>query len=159
MTVRVAVTGIGVVAPNGLGLDDYWKAVLAIRSGVQTIDRFDASPYPVRVAGEVSDFSPTQHVPGRLIPQTDRVTRFALAAAEWALQDAGVTVRDLGDFDVGVITANGCGGFEFGQRELQKLWREGPHHVSAYQSFAWFYAVNTGQISLRHGAREPGRSW
>jgi len=56
---------------------------------------------------------------------------------------------------MGVVTANASGGFEFGQRELQKLWSKGSRFVSAYQSFAWFYAVNTGQISIRHGMRGP----
>src|SRR5437879_8553496 len=54
---------------------------------------------------------------------------------------------------MGVVTASSAGGFEFGQWELQKLWGQGSEFVSAYQSFAWFYAVNTGQISIRHGMR------
>ena len=57
---------------------------------------------------------------------------------------------------MGVVTASASGGFEFGQNELQNLWSRGGEHVSAYQSFAWFYAVNTGQISIRHGMRGPG---
>jgi act minimal PKS chain-length factor (CLF/KS beta) len=156
MTAHIVVTGLGVVAPNGLGVDDHWKATLATRSGITAMSRFDATPYPVRVAGEVAGFTPAEHVPGRLIPQTDRTTQFALAAAQWAIEDAGVDLDGLGRYDAGVITASGCGGFEFGQRELQKLWSEGPGRVSAYQSFAWFYAVNTGQLSIRHGARGAG---
>ncbi|WP_369395545.1 ketosynthase chain-length factor (plasmid) [Streptomyces sp. CG1] len=152
-TARIVVTGVGVVAPNGLSAEDHWRATLARRSGLRTLGRFDPSRYPARVGGELTDFSPAGRVPGRLVPQTDRVTQFALIAADEALRDAKVTVGDLGTFDTGVITAAGCGGFEFGQRELQKLWSEGPHRVSAYQSFAWFYAVNTGQLSIRHGAR------
>ncbi|MGW2649799.1 ketosynthase chain-length factor [Streptomyces sp. NPDC001393] len=156
MTARIVVTGIGVVAPTGLGADEHWKATVAARTGLGVISRFDAGPYPVRVAGEVTGFTPAEHVPGRLIPQTDRTTQFALAAAQWAIDDAGVDLAELGTYDAGVITAAGCGGFEFGQRELQKLWSEGPGRVSAYQSFAWFYAVNTGQLSIRHGARGAG---
>src|SRR5206468_7511227 len=57
--------------------------------------------------------------------------------------------------EMGVVTASSAGGFEFGQRELQNLWSKGSRYVSAYQSFAWFYAVNTGQISIRHGMRGP----
>jgi act minimal PKS chain-length factor (CLF/KS beta) len=59
------------------------------------------------------------------------------------------------EFGMGVVTASSCGGFEFGQGELQNLWSKGGQYVSAYQSFAWFYAVNTGQISIRHGMRGP----
>jgi act minimal PKS chain-length factor (CLF/KS beta) len=83
------------------------------------------------------------------------MTRMALVAADWALADAGVDPADLPEFGMGVVTASSSGGFEFAQNELQKLWSKGPEYVSAYQSFAWFYAVNTGQISIRNGMRGP----
>ncbi|MGP4046389.1 ketosynthase chain-length factor [Streptomyces sp. 2A115] len=150
---RTVVTGLGAVTPNGLGADAYWSAILEGRSAIAPFSRWEPERYPVRVGGEIRDFAVREHVPGRLRPQTDRVTQYAIAASDWALADAGVTVSDFDEFDVGVITANGCGGFEFGQKELQKLWGTGPHLVSAYQSFAWFYAVNTGQISIHHGIK------
>ncbi len=83
------------------------------------------------------------------------MTRLALVAADWALADAGVDPGGWPEYSMGVITAASSGGFEFGQRELQNLWLKGGSHVSAYQSFAWFYAVNTGQISIRNGLRGP----
>src|SRR5262249_54721998 len=79
--------------------------------------------------------------------------QLALVAADWALADAGVRPQEWPEFDIGVVTASSSGGFEFGQRELQNLWSKGGQYVSAYQSFAWFYAVNTGQISIRNGLR------
>jgi act minimal PKS chain-length factor (CLF/KS beta) len=79
----------------------------------------------------------------------------ALVAADWAFQDAGVDPAALPEYAAGVTTASSSGGFEFGHRELEKLWSLGSQHVSAYQSFAWFYAVNSGQISIRHGLRGP----
>lgn len=156
MNAAVVVSGAGVVAPNGTGGPAYWAATLAGASGIRRFARFDPSSYPVRFGGENLDFEPREHVPGRLLPQTDRTTQFAVAAAGWALEDAAVDLTTYDDLEVGVLTANACGGFEFGQRELQKLWSEGPHRVSAYQSFAWFYAVNTGQVSIRHSARGHG---
>ncbi|MGW5674994.1 ketosynthase chain-length factor [Streptomyces sp. NPDC003860] len=150
----VAVTGIGAIAPNGQGTEEYWKATLAGRSGIGPLRRFDASGYPAKLAGEI-DLDPAEHLPSRLVPQTDHMTRLSLIAAQWALDDAGVQPQDLPDFGAGVITASSAGGFEFGQRELENLWREGPKYVSAYQSYAWFYAVNSGQISIRHGMRGP----
>lgn len=83
------------------------------------------------------------------------MTQLGLAAAEWALEDAGVKPGELPAFDMGVVTASSSGGFEFGQNELQKLWGQGSEYVSAYQSFAWFYAVNSGQISIRNGMKGP----
>jgi len=62
---------------------------------------------------------------------------------------------DVPEYDMAVVTAATAGGYEFGQREMQKLWQQGPDFVSAYQSFAWFYAVNTGQISIRNGMKGP----
>jgi act minimal PKS chain-length factor (CLF/KS beta) len=155
MTSTVVVTGIGVAAPNGLGAADYWAATLRGESGIRRITGFDPSPYPLRVAGEVPGFVPGQQLPGRLVPQTDRMTQLALVAADWALADAGVAPGDLDPFDTGVVTASSSGGFEFGQRELQNLWHAGPKHVSAYMSFAWFYAVNSGQLSIRNDMRGP----
>jgi act minimal PKS chain-length factor (CLF/KS beta) len=149
------ITGIGIAAPNGLGTEQCWSRTVGARSGIGPISRFDASSYPVKLAGQIPDFVVEQHVPSRLIPQTDRMTQLALATADWALADAGVDPRRFDDFDMGVVTASSAGGFEFGQHELGHLWAQGPEYVSAYQSFAWFYAVNTGQISIRHGMRGP----
>ncbi|WP_369821727.1 ketosynthase chain-length factor [Pseudonocardia sp. EC080610-09] len=155
MTTTTVVTGVGVTAPNGLGTEDYWRATLEGRSGIGPVTRFDASRYPTRLAGEVLGFDARDHLPGRLLPQTDRVTQLSLTAADWALADAGVVRGEVDQLRSGVITASTCGGFEFGQNELQALWSRGSEYVSAYQSFAWFYAVNTGQISIRNGMRGP----
>jgi act minimal PKS chain-length factor (CLF/KS beta) len=153
--VTAVVTGLGVVAPNGQGIEDYWSATLRGESGIGRITRFDPAQYPAQLAGEVDDFRATDHIPGKLMPQTDHMTRLALAATGWALADAGAEPEDMDEFGMSVVTANAYGGFEFGHRELEKLWSRGGRHVSAYQSFAWFYAVNTGQISIRHGMRGP----
>ncbi|MEU0743257.1 ketosynthase chain-length factor [Streptomyces sp. NPDC006134] len=155
MSTSVVVTGLGVAAPNGLGTTPYWAATLDGRSAIGRLTRFDPSRYPARLAGEITGFVAEEHLPSRLIPQTDRMTRIALAAADWALEDAGVRPGELGEFDMGVVTASASGGFEFGQGELRKLWSQGGQYVSAYQSFAWFYAVNSGQISIRHGMKGP----
>ncbi|MET9887873.1 ketosynthase chain-length factor [Streptomyces sp. NPDC006430] len=154
-TATAVFTGVGVTAPNGLGARAWWDAVLRGESGIRPLTRFDASGYPVRLAGEVPGFVDEDHVPSRLLPQTDRVTRLSLAAAKEALDDADADPAQLPEFAAGVVTASSAGGFEFGQRELEALWSKGGQYVSAYQSFAWFYAVNSGQISIRHGLRGP----
>lgn len=151
----VVVTGLGVASPNGLGARDHWEATRGGKSGIGRLTRFDPSGYPAKLAGEIPGFAAEEHLPSRLIPQTDRMTRIALAAADWALADAGVSPDELAGFDMGVVTASASGGFEFGQNELRKLWGQGSQYVSAYQSFAWFYAVNSGQISIRNGMKGP----
>ncbi|MEU7375385.1 ketosynthase chain-length factor [Streptomyces albidoflavus] len=154
MSASVVVTGLGVAAPNGIG-EDFWTATLAGKSGIGRLTRFDASRYPARLAGEIDDLTAEEHLPSRLIPQTDRVTRLSLVAADRALADARVRPAELPEFSMGVSTASSAGGFAFSQNELRNLWSKGSQYVSAYQSFAWFYAVNTGQISIRHGMKGP----
>ncbi|WP_171166008.1 ketosynthase chain-length factor [Streptomyces sp. I05A-00742] len=155
MSATAVVTGIGVAAPNGLGTEAYWEQTRRGGSGIREIRKFDTSRYPVKLAGEVPDFHAEDHLPGRLLPQTDHMTRLALVAADWALADARIDPGEWDPFTMGVVTASSSGGFEFGERELRNLWAKGGRHVSAYQSFAWFYAVNTGQISIRNGMRGP----
>ncbi|MGY4911141.1 ketosynthase chain-length factor [Micromonospora aurantiaca (nom. illeg.)] len=151
----VVVTGVGVLSPHGLGRDAHWRSALAGDNGIDEITRFEADGYPGRLAGEVPGFDPAAHVPGRLLPQTDVMTRYSLAAARWALDDADLDTTALSPLDLGVVTAGSAGGFEFGQRELEKLWGRGRRFVSTYMSFAWFYAVNTGQLAIRHDMRGP----
>jgi act minimal PKS chain-length factor (CLF/KS beta) len=155
VTEAPVVTGIGIAAPNGLGTARYWAATRAGVSGIRPVGHFDASGYTSRLSGEVPDFNPAEHLPGRLLAQTDHMTRLALVAAGEALQDAAVPPDEHGH-DRGVVTASSAGGFEFGQRELQKFFGQGIEFMTAYQSFAWFYAVNTGQISIRYNLRGPG---
>ncbi|MDT3397083.1 ketosynthase chain-length factor [Streptomyces sp. B1866] len=155
MTARAVVTGLGIAAPNGLGAADYWGNTRSGKSGIGRITRFDPAGYPAKLAGEIPGFTAEDHLPSRLLPQTDRMTRLALAATDWALADANVRPDELPAFDMGVVTASSSGGFEFGQGELEALWSKGSRYVSAYQSFAWFYAVNSGQISIRNGMKGP----
>jgi minimal PKS chain-length factor (CLF/KS beta) len=152
---RALVTGIGVVAPTGVGSRQHWDSVLAGKSGLGRITRFDPSGYPVQVAGEVPGYDAARQVPGRLVPQTDRFTHFALTAGEAALADAGVDPAAVPEFEMAVVTASSSGGTEFGQHEMERLYQSGPSWVGAYQSIAWFYAASAGQLSIRHGMRGP----
>ncbi|MGQ0774941.1 MAG: ketosynthase chain-length factor [Pseudonocardiales bacterium] len=155
MTNSVVVTGLGVLAPNGLGAEHYWEATLEGRGGISRLTRFDVTKYQAQLAGQILDFDAAEYLPSRLLPQTDVSTRLALVAAQWALDDAKVDPEALTDYDMGVVTSNASGGFDFTHREFKKLWSQGSRSVSVYESFAWFYAVNTGQISIRHGMRGP----
>ncbi|MFF4169635.1 ketosynthase chain-length factor [Streptomyces sp. NPDC001744] len=153
---RAVVTGIGVIAPNGLSADTYWKSV---QEGVGVLDRITregCGHLPLKVAGEVRSFDASTLIEDRFLVQTDRFSHYAMAAASLALDDAGLG-RDAPEdpFSIGVVTAAGSGGGEFGQRELQKLWGQGSRFVGPYQSIAWFYAASTGQISIRGGFKGP----
>ncbi|WP_369394160.1 ketosynthase chain-length factor [Streptomyces sp. CG1] len=151
---EAVITGVGVAAPNGVGTEEFWKATLAGRSGIGPIRLFDADPYPVKLAGEV-ELDAAAYIPGKFRVQTDHMTHLAMSATVMALEDAGVDPAELPEFDMGVTVANSSGGIMFGQRELQRLWSQGPTYVSAYMSVAWFYAATAGQLSIRHGMKGP----
>jgi minimal PKS chain-length factor (CLF/KS beta) len=155
MVASAVVTGLGVTAPTGLGTEEYWSATLNGKSAIGRLTRFDPQGYPGCLAAEILDFEPRDHLSGRLIPATDRTTQLALVATAWALSDAAIKPEDVPEYRMGVVTAADAGGFDFGHRELERMWSQGPEYVSAYQSIAWFYAVHTGQISIRHGMRGP----
>ncbi|MET9699779.1 beta-ketoacyl synthase N-terminal-like domain-containing protein [Streptomyces sp. NPDC006529] len=153
----VVITGVGVVAPNGTGADAFWKATQAGDAVIGRITRQGCEHLPLRVVGEVRGFDPGTLVEDRFLVQTDRFSHHALAAADLALEHARLGRADYEDdpYSVGVVTAAGSGGGEFGQRELQRLWGQGPRYVGPYQSIAWFYAASTGQVSIRRGFKGP----
>jgi act minimal PKS chain-length factor (CLF/KS beta) len=152
---RAVITGLGVVAPNGIGTETWWEATQAGKSGIGPISHFDASTYPTQLAGEVDGFDATDYLEQRLIVQTDRWTHMALAATQMALEDADFDPEGKDPYRMSVITASASGGNEFGQREIENLWGKGPIYVGAYQSIAWFYAATTGQISIKYGMKGP----
>jgi minimal PKS chain-length factor (CLF/KS beta) len=152
---RSVITGVGVVAPNGIGNDQWWKATTAGTSGIGKITRFDPSKYAAQLAGVVEDFDPDDWIERRLQVQTDRWTHMALAATQMAFEDAKFDPAEFDEWSTSAITASSSGGNEFGQKEIQALWGKGPKFVGAYQSIAWFYAATTGQISIKHGLKGP----
>jgi minimal PKS chain-length factor (CLF/KS beta) len=150
---RAVVTGLGVVAPTGVGTEAWWAATLRGENGIRPIERFDASRYRIRYAGQVDDFDPDAFVDKRLRIQTDRWTWMGLAATQMALTDAAFDPAARDADAVSVINASSSGGNEFAQDEIERLWSRGPRAVGAYMSIAWFYAATTGQISIRHGCK------
>lgn len=152
---RAVVTGIGIVAPGGIGTEDWWKSALAGKSAIRRITLFDPERYPVQLAGEVDGFDAENFIEKRLIVQTDRWTHMALAATAEAIEEAKLEADEHNEWTISAITASSSGGNEFGQKEIENLWGRGPGFVGAYQSIAWFYAATTGQISIRHGYKGP----
>ena len=148
-----AITGIGVIAPNGPDTASWWEATKKGTSGLATIERFDPSKYATQIAGEVDGFDPEKYLEKRLMVQTDRWTWMALAATQLAFDDAKFDPAEQDPWTMSAVTASSSGGNEFGQREIQALWDKGPGFVGAYQSIAWFYAATTGQISIKHGMK------
>lgn len=152
---RPVITGLGVIAPSGIGVQEHWRSTLAGELRVGPITGFDASRYATTLAGEVTGFDPTDHLDDRLIVQSDRWTWLGLAASTFAMADAGYDPAAHDPYATSVIFGSGSGGNDFGQREISRLWSKGRRAVSAYQSIAWFYAATTGQTSIAHGLKGP----
>ncbi|WP_432564343.1 beta-ketoacyl synthase N-terminal-like domain-containing protein [Kineococcus sp. SYSU DK003] len=152
---RAVVTGLGVVAPTGVGAAEHWHSVRAGHLRVGPLEDYDSSGYGVHLAGRVRGFTPEDHVEPRLLVQTDRWTWMSLAATAMALADAAWDPAEHDPYDTSVALAASSGGNEFGQREMTGLYGRGPQAVTAYQSIAWFYAASTGQASIRHGTKGP----
>ncbi|MFV2102423.1 beta-ketoacyl synthase N-terminal-like domain-containing protein [Micromonospora sp. LOL_024] len=149
------VTGIGVVAPSGVGAPAHWRTVLSGQRRTGPITLFDATGYPTGLGGEVADFDPGRYADSRALVQTDRWTHLGFAATTLALADAGLPQRSPDPYGWALTLASSSGGNLFGQRELQRLWSSPTRTVGAYQSIAWFYAASVGQLSIRHQAKGP----
>jgi minimal PKS chain-length factor (CLF/KS beta) len=155
VSARAVITGLGVVAPSGIGAPAHWRTVLAGQSRIRPIGQFDAGGYATTLAGEVTDFDVSSHVEGRLAVQTDRWTWLGFAAAREALGDAAIDPAALDPYSMSVVLASSSGGNQFGQGELQRLWGRPDRTVGAYQSIAWFYAASVGQLSIKHQMKGP----
>ena len=155
MSRRVAVTGVGLISSLGIGTAANWEALLAGRSGIRTITRFDASAYASRIAGEVPDFDPLQFLSRKDVRKMDVFIQYAIAASEFALQDAGLpTDRGLGT-EVGVFIASGIGGFSTIEREHKALLKGGPRKISPFFIPSAIINLAAGQVSIRFGAKGP----
>jgi 3-oxoacyl-[acyl-carrier-protein] synthase II len=150
---RVAITGIGAVTPLGNDARTTWEAALAGRSGVDEIRAFDASPFPIRIAGEVKDFDPAGLASPKDLRRLDRNVLFALAAAKEALADAGVNGYDPGR--VGVVVGSGVGGFNQLMEQYDILKERGPDRVSPMFLPNVLVDSASGQLAIELGVRGP----
>ncbi len=152
---RIAVTGIGLVSPVGIGTEPTWQALLRGQSGIAPITLFDATGYTTRIAGEVKGFVPEDFLDRKDVKKTGRFIQFALAAADFAIRQAALTVTPEIAERVGVYLGSGIGAFEVIEREHAKLLTAGPHRVSPFFITATIANLAAGQISIRYGAAGP----
>jgi 3-oxoacyl-[acyl-carrier-protein] synthase II len=150
---RIAITGIGAVTPLGNDAKTTWQALVAGRSGVDFIGAFDASEFPVRIAGEVRDYDPSGATSPRDVRKFDRNVLFALSAAKEALADAGV--NGYKPERTGVVVGNCIGGFNELMRQYEVLRERGPDRVSPYFLANVLVDSPSGQLAIELGARGP----
>jgi 3-oxoacyl-[acyl-carrier-protein] synthase II len=152
---RVVVTGVGLLSPVGNGTKENWESLLAGRSGIGPITAFDASRHAAQIAGEVKGFDPLQFIPKKDVKKVDVFIQYALAAAQFAVEDAKLEVTHANADMVGVFIASGIGGFATIEREHEELLNGGPRRISPFFIPASIINLAAGQVSIRFGARGP----
>ncbi len=153
---RVAITGLGVVSPVGLGRTAFWDALVAGKSGAGYITQFDCRAYAVRIAAEVRDFDPCQYMEPKEAKRTDRFAQFAVAAARMALEDAALAVNKANAERVGVFIGSGIGGIWTWESQFDMLRNRGPDRVSPFFVPMMIANMAAGQVSIVLGAKGPG---
>ena len=126
---RVVVTGVGLVSPLGVGTDTTWDALVAGRSGIGPLTRFDASDYTSRIAGQVEDFDPEQYLSVKDVRKTDAFIHYAIAATRFAVDDAGLAIGEDNAERVGVIIGSGIGGLPLMDKTWHVLNDRGPGRI------------------------------
>jgi 3-oxoacyl-[acyl-carrier-protein] synthase II len=154
----VVVTGLGLVSPVGIGVEPSWQALVAGRSGIGPITLFDASTYPTRIAGEVKGFEPADFMDRKEARRNDRFIQFALAAAEMAVQDAGLDMSKEDPEQVGCIVGAGMGGLGTIEENRTLLTEKGVRRISPFFIPSLIINLAPGQISIRYGMKGPNFS-
>jgi len=152
---RVVVTGIGMVSPLGVGTETNWSALLAGRSGVGPITRFDASRYPSRIAGEVKGFNAEDFIPKKDVKKMDRFIHFAVAASQLAMEDSKLAISSANAERVGVYIGSGIGGLPSIEKQHASLLESGPDRISPFFIVGLIVNLASGQVSIRFGAKGP----
>jgi 3-oxoacyl-[acyl-carrier-protein] synthase II len=152
---RVVITGLGAVAPNGIGVEQFWDNIVHGVSGIATITRFDASKHDAQIAGEVKGFDPFKWIEKKEARKMDLFIQFAIAAAQMAFDDAGLKVTDDGRERMGVFVGTGMGGIPALEESHRILMERGPGRVSAFFIPSIITNMGSGQISMRFGMKGP----
>lgn len=148
---RVVITGMGVLAPHGKTLDEFWKSNINGVSGIDYIQSFDTKDFDVKIAGEIKDFDPSQYVLPAIYRKIDRFAQLGVCAAKMALEDAGLHIDSKNEDRVGIVIGSGLGGILFHEEQIISVIREGgpskimassvprisPNSVSAYIGIAF----------------------
>jgi 3-oxoacyl-[acyl-carrier-protein] synthase II len=155
---RVVVTGLGAIAPNGVGLDNFWEALIQGKSGISTIQKFDPKDHASQIAGEVNDFNPESMLEPREIRKLDRFSQFCMVATDEAINHAGLDLTTLDLDRVGVIMGTGVGGIQTLEEQLHVILNRGPRRVSPHFVPKMIANIAAGQIAIRWGLKGPNQT-
>ncbi|MDH7574982.1 MAG: beta-ketoacyl-ACP synthase II [Candidatus Saccharicenans sp.] len=152
---RVVITGLGLVTPLGLGVESNWQALLAGRSAISRITRFDPERFPTRIAGEIKNFDVQQFIDRKEARKMDLFVQYAIAAADLAVQDSGIDTALLQGERTGVYVGSGIGGIGSIEETHRVLLEKGPDRVSPFFIIQTIINEAPGHISIRYRASGP----
>ena len=155
---RAVITGIGVLAPNGNSLVEYWDALIAGKSGIAPIQSFDAENLSVRIAGELSGFNPEDHLDRREIRKLDPFSIYALVTSQEAISHSGLDQSDVNKERVSVIIGSGVGGIQTLENQHGIFSNRGQRRVSPYFVPKMITNIAAGQIAIHHGFQGPNHT-
>ena len=155
MSRRVVVTGIGLVSSLGIGTEATWDGLLAGRSAVGPITKFDAAAFTTRFAAEVKGFDPLAFIDKKDVKKMDVFIQYAIAASQFAVDDARLEITQALGPRAGVFIASGIGGFTTIEREHKALLEGGPRRISPFFIPSAIINLAAGQVSIRFGAKGP----
>jgi 3-oxoacyl-[acyl-carrier-protein] synthase II len=152
---RVVITGVGLVTPLGVGTRTTWAALLAGKSGIGPLTKFDPARYPTRIAGEVRGFDPLEFVDRKDSRKMDPFIRYAIAAAELAVRDSEIPAGRLESDRCGTYIGSGIGGLGAIEEWHSVLLERGPDRISPFFLVSTIINEASGQVSIRYGAKGP----
>jgi 3-oxoacyl-[acyl-carrier-protein] synthase II len=155
---RVVITGVGAVTPVGNTAEEFWAALIQGKSGIGPITRFDATPLPTRIAGELKGFDPLRYMDKKDDRKFDPFLKYAIACAAMAVEDAGLNVERVDRTRFGVLVGSGIGGISTLLESHKILLEKGPDRVSPFFIPMLIVNMASGLISMRFGAKGPNSS-
>ncbi len=158
MNKRVVITGMGLVTPLGIGIENSWAALCAGKSGIAEITRFDASGHQTQIAAEVKDFNAEDFIPKKEAKRNELFISYAMAATRMAMEDSGLKIDDSNANRIGVVTGCGLGGLGIMEDTILNVATKGPKRVSPFFIPMMIGNMAPGMISIHYGAKGPNLS-
>ena len=155
MTRRVVVTGLGIISPVGNDIASAWDSIVAGRSGIGPVTRFDASSFPTRIAGEVKGFDVATYMSPKEARHFDTFIHYGIAAGSQALRDSGIEVSEANADRIGVVIGSGIGGLPLIEETHAELASRGVRRVSPFFVPGSIINMISGQLSIMFGLRGP----
>ncbi len=152
---RVVVTGLGVVACNGIGVQEFWKANVSGRSGISPIDAFDVSDLSSKIGGQVRGFNPGDFIPEDIAKRVDRFVHFGLACADMALRESGLDLSKEDPDRVGVVIGSGLGGQLYHEEQMVAAFDKGAHRINPASVARISPNAVASHVGIRYGLRGP----